>query len=708
MAIPRGSAILSGRVVEKTSRQALPGAIVILEGTHFEIRTNDNGYFELNSLPAGAYRVHVSVLGYMALDSAIVLQEGDQRMILFELSETVYQINPVTVTATRERSLVSDVPASVEVLSARDLTLRNIQDIGQAIENIAGVVAKNYGGLGDLKTVSIRGSSSSQVLILVDGQRLNDAQSGDVDLSSIPVEGVEQIEIVRGGTSALYGADAVGGVINIVTKTKSRESGLGGRVNLLAGSWGTRGIDVRADYALEKFSSILSYKFLQSDGDFFYHSPTGEEVRRQNGDMVSHGLFGKGTWDLGEGGMAKSLKVSGQYFVLKSGVAGTIEAPTSAARKKNEQESLNLVYEQRILSPYNTVSVQSYFNNLIFAYDDSASYIPEHTSNHNTAWGAEVKGRLVLTDWDILTAGYAYRGDFLKGSSFPSSLSRRLHSVYGQMELAPFLKPGLFIRKVVAIPAVRWDTFSDFGGEVSPKVGVVISTGEEWQASIKANYGSSFRAPAFNDLYWPKDAYSVGNARLKPEHGKDFDIGTMIRLPFFPGIALDVTYFRNSITDMILWLQGPTAIWSPENVGKAEIQGVEMKTTLSPWKDLVQVSLNYTYLDARNKTSDPTQFDMQLPNRPRNAYNVSLRLGLWSTYSVIDYSYTGERYTTTDNTASLPSYHVVNMLVGFTMPLDPVSLDAKLEVRNLENLEYQAMEGFPMPGREYRVSLEIR
>jgi len=708
IAISQEYAGLSGRVVEKNSRQALPGAIVTLEGTRFGICANDNGYFELKSIPAGAYRIRVSVLGYSTLDSAITLEEGNQRVVLFELTETVYQINPVTVTATKERSLVSDVPASVEVLPARELKLRNIQDIGQAIENISGVETNNYGGLGDLKTASIRGSSSSQVLVLVDGQRLNDAQSGSVDLSSIPVESVEQIEIVRGGTSALYGADAVGGVINIITKSKSRESGIGGSANLLAGSWGTRGVELSGEYARENFFSILSYKYLKSDGDFPYHSPTGEEMRRQNGDMLSQGLFGKGTWTLGEGGMAKTLTASGQYFVLKSGVAGTIDAPKAAARKRNEEGSLNLVYEQRILSPYNTVSVQTYFNNLLFAYDDPGSFVPEHSSNHNTAWGAEARGRMILTDWDILTAGYAYRGDFLTGSSLPGSRSRRLNSIYGQMELAPVLGPGLLVRKIIAIPAVRWDAFSDFGGEVSPKLGIVVSTGEEWQASLKANYGNSFRAPAFNDLYWPKDAYSVGNANLKPEHGKDFDVGAMVRLPALLGIALDLTYFRNSITDMILWLQGPNAIWSPENVGKAEIQGVEVKASLGPWNDLVHLGWNYTYLDARNKTADLTQYDMQLPYRSRNTHNVSMRFGLPSVYSVIDFSYTGKRYTTTANTASLPPYHVINAVVGFKMLLEPLSLDAKLEIRNLENLEYKAMEGFPMPGREYRLSLEIR
>lgn len=708
IAIAFGGAALSGRVVEKNSHHPLPGAIVVLEGTPYGICANNNGYFELKLLPEGYYTIHVSVLGYVSLDSVVTLREGERKVLLFELSETVYQINPVTVTATRERSFVSDVPASVEVLSARELTLRNIQEISQAIQGVPGVSSNAYGGLGDLKTASIRGSSSSQVLILVDGQRLNDAQTGGVDLSSISVGSIEQIEIVRGGTSALYGADAVGGVINILTKTKARETGVEGGANLLAGSWGTRGVSLSADYALENFFSLFSYKFLQSDGDFPFHTPTGGELRRRNGDMLMHGLFGKGTIDLGEGGMAKLLTLSGEYFLSRSGVAGTIDAPKTNARQKNERESINLAYEQRILSPYNTLSVQSYFNNLVYAFDDPASFVPQHSNNHNTAWGAEARVRIVLTDWDVLTAGYAYRGDFLTGTSLQLSKSRGMHSLFGQMELAPLLGSEFFFRKIIAIPAVRWDQFSDFGGQVSPKLGVVISTGEGWQASVKANYGRSFRAPGFNDLYWPKDAYSVGNPNLKPEHGTDFDVGAMFRYPFFPGVALDLTYFKNSITDMILWHQGPLGIWSPENVGKADIQGVELKAALSPWGDLLQFGWNYTYLDARNKTQDRTQYDMQLPYRARHAHNFSLRFGQAGLYALLDYSSTGKRFTTTANTDLLLPYHLINAILGYKMRFDPLSLDAKLEVRNLENTEYQAMEGFPMPGREVRLSLAVK
>ncbi len=701
------SATIAGRIVEKKSRQPIPGVNVLLQGTKFGVCANESGYFELTPITPGTYMLHVSVLGYEPWEQSITLREGERKEMRFELTETVYQMNVVQVTATKQRSLVSEVPASVEIMSARELQTRNIQDISDAVSAIAGVYAKEYGGLGGLKTASIRGSSSSQVLVLVDGQRVNNAQSGDVDLSTIPVEGVERIEVVRGGSSALYGADAVGGVINVLTKTRTYETSVGGDARFLAGSFGTRGVEASGNASLEKVFAVLSYKYLQSDGDFPYTSSQGKEERLQNADMVSHGVFAKGTWNIGEEVMGRSLTLSGQYYFSEAGVPGTIDAPKLGARKKNQSESLNLVYEQKVGSPYNTVSLQSYFNNVEFNYDDTLSLVKEHSYNHNIAFGAEARGRFVLADWSALTAGYAYRRDELTGTATSTVQKRGLNSLYAQMELAPLLEPGGFLRRVIALPAVRWDHFSDFGGEVSPKIGLVVATGEESQASLKLNYGLSYRAPSFNDLYWPKDAYSVGNPNLKPEEGEDFDIGTMVRYPPALGLAIDLTYFSNSITDMILWQQGATGLWSPENVGKASIKGVEAKVSVSPWKGIVHLAWSYTYLDARNKTDKPNEYDMQLPNRAKHAQTFSLRFDHAGAYAIVDVSYTGKRYVTTANTVTLPAYTVTDGLVGYRLPLDPFQLDAKLEVRNIGDVRYQVMEGFAMPGREIRFSLNV-
>ena len=453
---------------------------------------------------------------------------------------------------------------------------------------------------------------------------------------------------------------------------------------------------------------MVSYKYLASDGNFTYRSPLGIETSRSNSDLTSHGVFAKGTWSFGEEALPKSLSMSGQYFHQKGGSPGAIDQLKPLARKKNQNESINLVYEQKLGSPYNSVRFQTYYQNSEFLFDDPDPYIPEHAYNHSIAAGAELQGRVVLNVWNAATSGYAYRGDRVSSTSFEGKRERGLHSIYLQDEFSPFLPEGSLIRRIVAIPAVRWDRFSDFGGRLSPKIGVVLSTGDPWQASFKTNYGSSFRAPSFNDLYWPKDSYSKGNPDLKPERGRDFDIGVMFRNPSLLGMGVDLTFFSNSVEELILWQPNALGIWTPENVGKASIKGVETRVSVNPWKDLLHLEWNYTYLDARNKTEEANQIDRQLPYRPKNVHNLSARVDLSWFYLLANVSYSGKRYTNTANTVTLEPYHASNILTGYKPPFTPQWLEMKLEVKNLEDLEYQMMDGFPMPGREYRFSIEVK
>src|SRR5271157_2619698 len=139
-------------------------------------------------------------------------------------AQDVPTLKEVVVTATRVDSSVLDSPSSISVISAQQVADSGATDVAQVINGQPGVVVNDYGQTGALKTVSLRGSTSSQVLVLLDGIRLNSSVNGEVDLSSIPMEIIDRIEIVRGGESSLYGSSAIGGVINIITKKAEKPS----------------------------------------------------------------------------------------------------------------------------------------------------------------------------------------------------------------------------------------------------------------------------------------------------------------------------------------------------------------------------------------------------------------------------------------------------------------------------------------------------
>ena len=139
-------------------------------------------------------------------------------------AETELEMERIVVTATRTATTILDSPDNVTVISSGEVTAGGAATAAEALEKAAGVEIADSGTAGSVKSVRIRGAASAQVLVLVDGVRMNDSRQGATDLSLLPVEMIERIEIVRGGTSALYGADALGGVVNIITKSRAEKS----------------------------------------------------------------------------------------------------------------------------------------------------------------------------------------------------------------------------------------------------------------------------------------------------------------------------------------------------------------------------------------------------------------------------------------------------------------------------------------------------
>lgn len=697
-------AVISGRVVDHSTKHPVADARVELAGSSQRATTGHEGDFRFSGLAAGTYQLRASRVGYATAAAQVDLKADEEHTLRLELQETSYLLDPVTSTATRMQSPASEVSTSVTVIPGTGLTGRQAQDVSDVMQDVPGLFVNSYGALGDVHTASIRGSSAGQVLILMDGQRVNNTQSGEVDLTTLPNEGIDRVEVVRGGASALYGADAVGGVINVITKARSVSEGLTADVRILSGSFGTREAGLRGDYSAGKSFTSLSYRYLKSEGNFAFHPTPDSSATRANADFLSHALFGKERWSFDD---RRALTLTGQYFTNESGDPGTITYPNAQARKRNRNGLIGLAYDEEFEGVLHALHIQTYYNNLLFNYEDPLAWVPILNNSHNIAEGGEVQGGLRFADWNSLTAGYSYRWDHFSGTSLQGEYGRGLNSAYAVDEI--IFRPSFLsgVHRVAVVPAMRWDRFSDFGEQVSPKIGLVINAGEAWLLSVKANYGRSFRAPTFNDLYWPYDGYTAGNPDVKPEHARDFDAGATAELPELAGLGASFTWFGNSVSDLILWHEGADFVWRPTNIGKAEIRGVEAGASINPWQDVLTIRWSYTHLDARNKSGSPGEYDKQLPNRPDDVHKITVQSRYAGLSAAVEYLSVGERYTTTTNSASLPAYHLFNAFVGYSWPMAAGGVEIKGEVRNLGDEEYQVLAGFPVPGREFRVSLSF-
>ena len=702
----RAGLLLAG-VVHTRTGDPVQGALVSWTREAPPAITDRRGGFELSVPDSGTITLHVRHVGFESVQRSIQLPYSARLPLQIELTELLYPLGPVVTTATRSAAEAGRVSSSVEAVQFSDIRLQTAADAGELLALVPGVVTRSYGALGDVRTLSIRGSTSAQVLVLLDGQRLNQAQTGEVDLSILPMEQVERVEVVRGGTSAQYGADAVGGVVNIITK-QDRTDGAHGMVEGTIGSFGTRGVRLDGSFGHPGAAVSLSYRFLESAGDFLFRTQSGSEDVRRNADARSHALSTSAVVGLGDAG--GSLRFSGRFYDQHSGDPGMLGFPLAKARKHNNDLLADVSYLQPVRS--HLVRLQAYLHRFAFSYDDPLASIPISTDTWNTAWGAEAQDNLDPAPWLRLTAGYAARLDHLAGNAAALNQERSTHSLYLQTELATRGDGDDGAVRSSVFPAIRWDHFSDFGSTISPKLGLVLSAGGDPQVTLKSNAGQSFRAPTFNDLYWPRDNFSVGNPSLHPERATDIDAGIHVRTSFGPGAQAGITYFQNNVHDLILWQPGQAGVWKPGNVGRAFIRGIETEVWLGPltvWSEggIVRFGWSYTWLDAVDRSGIVNVDGMQLPYRPEHLHKLVAEAGSGPFKATAELVYMSRRYTTASNTVYLPACHTTDLSLGYSLNIGPGSLQARMLLRNLEDTQYQMAEGYPLPGREVRFSIRI-
>ncbi len=487
------------------------------------------------------------------------------------------KLQNVVVTATKTAKDPADVTQSVTVVTAEEIKRSGATDVATAIQNTVSVHIQNYGTPGAVESVNLRGAYASQVLVLLDGMRMNSARDGGFDLSFVPVsvDDIERIEIVRGPSSALYGSDAVGGVINIITKKPSANK------STVSASAGSHGYD---DLFLNNSGR---------DGGWFY-SLSGERETsdgyRLNSDSYQWTFGGKAGYDLSK---TDSLEVTANYLSRDNGVPGAKEFPSPHARQDERNAVLGANYHAKLGSSVDlNLSGYRKQDDLSFRDPDTTDFMtglpaPTYDRYQTTSSGEEARLSWLLASWNLLTVGYEWRRDVL--DSFDAQLGPADHSAsltayYVQDEI------NIGDSFIVDIGG-RHDHHSVYGEKFSPKASaryLIKST----DTIIRASYGKSFRAPTFNDLFFDS-LFAVGNPNLRPESAKEYEAGIEQKLGKDARVML--TGFDRKVTDLISWNLMVFPI-QPENIGRAHIRGYEAEAS-EKLSDTVFVAANYTYLN---------------------------------------------------------------------------------------------------------------
>jgi iron complex outermembrane receptor protein len=557
------------------------------------------------------------------------------------------------------------------------------KDVAALVATAPGVAVQEYGGLGQLATVSIRGATADGVKVLLDGLPLNAAAGGGVDLSTIPAAWVERIEVVRGAEGARYGAGALGGVVNVVTR---RAAPGAWSAQVAGGSFATGSGGADAAFGGESWGSLLAVTGGGTSGRFPYRwdlTPSGPTrfwlpSTRSNNGAGSGGLLAKGWAGAGGGRVDWLAQLSGGSRGLP-GLPGS-ETPEDSMREAR------LLASARWLRPLReTLQLALQAEGRGEGLDVDMRALGGAVRQREGAGAARAEVR-----WSagahLVAAGASVGGDRLEADGLGGPRSRA--------ELAAWLSDGLRIA-----PALRAERLGAFAG-LSAKLGASAALGGP--LSARASAGRTFRAPSFAELYLEQGLLRP-NPDLRPETGTSADAALAAEGEL--GLA-SLGAFASLYDDLIVYVPASFDRLAPQNDARALVRGLEAEVASAPLGPLgASLSLSWTLLRAETLRGTPAEIHRDVPHRARQRLyaRVGLAPGAWEAHAEVHC--VGRQWNDPSNLEPIRAALAVNAGGSVRLWRAP-AIWLHLEVKNLaDDRTLQDGYGNPLPGRMAMLAL---
>jgi vitamin B12 transporter len=570
----------------------------------------------------------------------------------------------IVVTASALPETIESTPAAVTVVTRKEIEENAARDLADVLREVPGVTVSRTGSPGRATSLFTRGAASTHTLVLWNGVEINNPYFAGYDWGRFSSAGVEQIEVVRGPYSALYGSDAVAGVVNVLTTPT--DSGVRGE--LAAGSHGLRNGNVTASYV--NGANVVSGTLERRDDHGFARN---DDFSQNSGDVMWR-------WSMPD---RFSLGISGRATSYDLGIPTNLNADATAlVATPFRRQTGN---ERQIAIPLaQTLGAFSY--DLTLSESRRTDDFADPDDPYGTVSGStrSVMRRVRLTTKTVtgvigtVIAGAEVeraRVDDLTnyGRNLDGS-TRREHSFFVEDRL----EHSVGASRLELSAGGRYDDFDTFGQQLSPRLAAAWIAGA---IKMRAAFGEAFRAPSIGELYYPFS----GNRLLRPERSRSFEIG------FDHGSGLSATLFRSSYRDLITF---DNATYAFANVGRAEARGVEVAFS-KEIANALRTSISYTYLDR------------PLPRRPRHSGSlfVGYRIGNADWNAVVMHS--GVR----DDILPVYPFSLVSDRAYTTLDLDVqvhlARVTPYVKLENATNTRYEEVRGYPSPTRRAVVGLRF-
>jgi len=569
----------------------------------------------LKFLVARVVPVVLTVL--LLIDSSLSLPRAAERK---DPQEEAIVMEEVIVTATKTPEKRKDIPNAVILLDRKDIQASGAKSVGELLANEPGIDWQTYGNYGGAaQEIHIRGMRGNATQVFVNGINIGSPSLGLADIGKIPLDNIERIEIVKGSGSVLYGSGAMAGTINIITKEPKKD-----KMDLKIG----------AGYGSQNTYRVAAENGMFFTGDIGYYLTAGRTESdgfRDNSWLRQNDVSLKLVLDKNE---AMKIRLYGDYLHRRYGMPG-VKPPSGTHDYSIDGKKF-----------YNSDSAT-----LLDHSGDKDGHVVIEFEGKPLQWlGYDLKGYYTRMENQNYQR-YAYNG-----SGNENWITNKVLGTDGHVNLTPFegaklllggeykdfnwededhdldtdgneatkttdeahLFTKAFFTEVEYRPSSYWkilagfrhENHSAFGSEDLPLFGLVINPTET--TVLKINHGKHFLAPTFNDLYWPADPYTKGNADLKPETGWHTDV-TLEQSFLSDKIFTSISYFHWTVDDKIQWEPDSEGVFSPINLAGYKADGLEVGTRIGPFYDLT-LTLSYTYTDAEEESREYTRQDYMTPD----------------------------------------------------------------------------------------------
>jgi vitamin B12 transporter len=602
-----------------------------------------------------------------------------------EIAADATDLDEIVVTGTRTEVAIEDSLVPVQVIDREEIERTQARSLPDLLKGRAGISLTNQGGPGKLTSVFLRGAESDHVLVLVDGIRVGSATAGTTMFQDLPVDQIERIEIIRGPRSSLYGSEAIGGVIQIFT----RKGGLGfePHFRIGAGSHSLR-------EASAGFSNRSERGWISAEGA--YQETDGINACRGSA-ATFQGCFADEPDEDGYRNVSVSLRGG-----VELGEDVTLEGHFLNADADNEYDGSifggnETETAQRVLGSKLAWTPSERFKLIAQAgrsADESDAYFRDagvraYVNTFDTQRDtASLQADFAFGRGQLLTAGGDWQRDEVTSTTDFTVDERDNTGVFLEYQ-------GKFGAHQLQA-SVRNDDNEQFGNHVTGSVGWGMALGNDFR--LNASYGTGFKAPTFNDLYYPFG----GNPNLEPEESKSFNVG-------IGQYRTNWNWTFNVFQTRIDSLTGYDSFFNLVQTDEALIRGAELTfaTTLAGWDLSTQLSYSDPRANARlaSEGGDNPNYDNLLPRRAQRTGRIDVDRSFGAFRIGTTISGAGARYDDAANTARLGGYGTVDLRVEYALNAE-WSLQAR--ATNVFDREYETIAWYNQPGREYGLSLSYR